>query len=367
MIKDRAQKAHVLRLCVSKGWLPQLEVEVEPTTRIDRSRNLLTDVDVLAVSNSALAQHERFLFDCKSGIKESGIGRAFWLRGVMARVGAKHGFVVLPEKAKILHDHRISAADMSISILHDTELASFGASIGGDVHENRSVSGSLDAWEAYLAIPQKYPPLAEYASFARSGFWMLKDAGERCRRIISRLRAIRSELNPSKAEHLAMFGDAVCLFLVAVSELAAKALLVLLSPASKDEFSLTVLAILYGGQDNVDAAHKLRRIASAAPEGEEISIFPELTRFEQLVRELMQAPLDGLPAALLAREIAFSSLQTELASEDFQVSIVRSARFSPKFLLLASEYLQRAARLPPEFSAEYSKVALHLLSTSART
>jgi hypothetical protein len=366
MIKDRAQKAHALRLCVSKGWLPQLEVEVEPTTRIDRSRNLLTDIDVLAVSNSALAQHERFLFDCKSGAKESGIGRAFWLRGVMTRVGAKYGFVVLPEKARILHDHRISAADMSISILHDSELTSFGASIGGDVNENGSLTGTLEAWEAYLSISQKYPQFAEYASFARSGFWMLKDAGERCRRIVSRLRAIRAELDPSKREHLAMFGDAVCLFLIAVSELAAKALLVLLSPASKEEFSLTVLAILYGGQDNVDAAHKLRRIASATPEGEEISIFPELSRFEQLVRELMQAPLDGLPAALLVREVAFSDLQTGQPSNDFQASIVRSARYSPKFLLLAAEYLQRAARLPPEFSTKYSEAALRLLSASAR-
>ncbi len=366
MIKDRAQKAHALRLCVSKGWLPQLEVEVEPTTKLDRSRNLLTDIDVLAVSASALAQHERFLFDCKSSVKESGIGRAFWLRGVMARVGGKHGFVVLPEKARVIHDHRISAADMSVSLLHDSELASFGASIGGDVNENDSLCGSVDAWEAYLAIPKKYPSVAEYATFARSGFWMLKDAGERCRRMVSRLRAIRAELDPHKAEHLALFGDAVCLFLVAVAELSAKVLLVLPNPVSKEEFSLTVLAILYGGQDNVDAAHKLRRIASAAPEGEEISIFPELMRFEQLVRELMQAPLDGLPAAMLAREIAFSSLQIERSSDDFQVSIARAARFSPKYVLLASEYLQRAARLPAEFSSEYSDAALRLLSEGAR-
>ncbi len=367
MIKDRAQKAHALRLCVSKGWLPQLEVEVEPTTRIDRARNLLTDVDVLAVSVSTLAQHERFLFDCKSGARESGIGRAFWLRGVMARVGAKHGFVVLPEKARILHDHRISAADMSISLLHDSELSAFGSSIGGNVDASDSLSASLEAWEMYLGIPQKYPALAEYASFARSGFWMLRDAGERCRRIVSRLRSVKAEMDPQKVEHFALFGDAVCLFLVAVSELAAKALLVLLSPASKEEFSLTVLAILYGGQDNLDAAQRLRRIASSTPDGEEISIFPELARFEQLVRELMQAPLDGLPAALLAREVAFSSLQTAHGSDAFQAGIARTANFSPKFLLLAAEYLQRAARLPPEFSAEYAQVALTLLSGRTKT
>ncbi|WP_157617975.1 hypothetical protein [Rhodanobacter sp. 115] len=174
MIKDRAQKSLALRLAVSKKWLPQLEVEIEAAQRLDRSRSLLTDVDVLAIAQSSIALHERYAFDCKSGAKESGIGRSFWLRGVMTRIGASYGFVVLPEKIKILHDHRISASDMSISLLHDAELVEFAKSIGGGTDSAGSKVGELEAWESFLSVGSKYPALNEYLLFARSAFSVAK-------------------------------------------------------------------------------------------------------------------------------------------------------------------------------------------------
>jgi hypothetical protein len=363
MLKDRSQKALALRLSISKRWLPQLEVEVEPSRRLDRAKALLTDIDVLSITQSAISGHERIVFDCKSGAKESGIGRSFWLHGVMARVGAKHGFVVLPEKATIVHDHRISAADLNVSLMHDSEVEGFARSIGGTTVNSHSLVGDIDTWEHFLAISLKYPSLAQYLGFSRSGFWMIKDPGERCRRSISRLRAIHSELDPSKPEHMAVFGDAVCLFLVAVSELAGRALLILLRPASKDDFASTVLAMLYGGYENLEAAQKLRRLASGAAEDEKVSIFPELARFEQLIREVMQAPLDALPAAILARELSFEALLQNSSTSQFQATIASEARYSAKFLVLASEYLQKTARLPPEFSEFFTGQALGLSST----
>lgn len=360
MVKDRAQKALALRLSVSKGWLPQLEVEVEPSRRLERSKSLLTDIDVLAIAQSVISGHERFIFDCKSGARESGIGRSFWLHGVMARVGAKHGFVVLPEKAKIVHDHRLSAADLSVSLLHDTELEGFARSIGGTTVGIEAHCADIEVWEKFLAIGTKYPSLGSYTQFARSGFWMIKDSGEKCRRSISRLRAVRSELDPSKPEHLSVFGDALCLFLVAVSELAGKLLLILLRPTSQEEFASTLLAMLYGSYDSLETAQKMRRITSGAGEEESVSIFPELSRFERLIREVIQSPFEALPSALLARELAFEALLGSRSTVAFQTQLVVGARYSPKFVLLAAEYLQKATRLPPEFSSYYSQQAMSI-------
>lgn len=363
MVKDRAQKALALRLCVSKRWLPQLEVEVEPSRRLDRSKSLLTDIDVLAIAQSVISGQERVVFDCKSGAKESGIGRAFWLHGVMARVSAKHGFVVLPEKANIVHDHRVSAADLAVSLLHDSELEGFAQSIGGTTVGIDAHAANIEVWERFLVIGSKFPNLSEYLQFARSGFWMIKDSGEKCRRCVSRLRSIRAELDPSKPEHLAIFGDAICLFLAALSELAGKLLLILLRPASRENFASAVLAMLYGGYDSLETAQKMRRITSGVGEEESVSIFPELPRFEQLIREIMQAPLEGIPAALLARELAFEALEGQASTKPFQMALVVEAKFSPKFLLMAGEYLQKAARLPPEFASYYTDRALSLTST----
>ena len=125
MLKDRAQKAAALRLSLAKRWLPQLEVEIEPAKRIEKAKFLLTDIDVLAVASAQIGGHQRLVFDCKSSARESAISRAFWLHGVMTRSLAIHGFVVLNDKVTVNRDHRVSAADLSVTLLHEGEFEDF--------------------------------------------------------------------------------------------------------------------------------------------------------------------------------------------------------------------------------------------------
>jgi hypothetical protein len=359
MIKDRAQKSTALRLSVSKRWLPQLEVEIEPNCRLEKSKFLLTDIDVMSIAPSPIGSHIRLVFDCKSGGKESAIGRAFWLHGVMTRASATHGFVVLNEKVSINRDHRISASDLAVSLLHESEFEDLAQGMGGTTLATDSAASDIDAWDKFLAVRAKYPTTSDYLNFGRSGYWMIKDPGEQSRKTVARLRAIRTELDPIKPEHLAIFGDALCLFLLALSELANRLFLVLLRPSSQEEFSSSLLAHLYGGYENLEAAQKIRRLTSGVASEDVVSIFPEIERFEQLVREILQAPQQALPASLLARELSFSSL-TEAGITGLQRAVALESPYAPKFVLMAGEYLQKAARLPPEFAAYYSNVAIEL-------
>lgn len=357
MLKDRAQKASALRLCVSKRWLPQLEVEVEPARSFEKAKSPLTDLDVLGVAPAAFGGHVRLVFDCKSGVRESAIGRAFWLHGVMARVSGSHGFVILNDKVSIHRDHRASASDLAVSLLHESEFVDLAKGMGGAIAPSASTLESIEAWDAFLAISRKFPSLEEYCRFSRSSYWMTKDHGEQCRKTLARLRAIRGELDPAKPEHVAVFGDALCLFLLALSELANRLFLVLLRPSSREEFSSSLLAMIYGGYDNLEVAQKVRKLAAGADTEAAINVFPEIEKFEQLVRELLQAPQQVLPTALFARELCLSFLIGAGANR-FQQELAIEAPFSPKFLFMASDYLQRAIRLPPEFSSLYSNAAL---------
>lgn len=363
MLKDRAQKASALRLSVSKRWLPQLEVEIEPSLRVEKPKYLLTDLDVLVVAPSTVGSHVKLVFDCKSGAKESAIGRAFWLNGVIARSRSSHGFVVLNDKVNVTSDHRISAADLNVTLLHESEIETLARGMGATTAPTDSATASIDAWELFLGIKGRYPALSEYCGFASSGYWMLKDPGEQCRKTVARLRAVRSELDPAKPEHLAVFGDALCLFLLALSEMATRLFLVLLQPSSREEYSLSLLALLYGGYENMETAQKIRRLTSGADPDDIVSIFPDMPRFEQLMREVLQAPGQALPSALLARELCFSFL-TKASTSALQIQIARESGYAPKFLLLAADYLQKALKLPPEFSSEYSDKAM-MLSASA--
>lgn len=365
MLKDRAQKSTALRLSVSKRWLPQLEVEIEPTRRLEKSKFLLTDIDVLSVAPSPIGGHIRIVFDCKSGTRESAIGRSFWLHGVMTKASAMHGFVVLNDKVSINRDHRISASDLAVSLLHESEFEDLAQGMGGTTVPMDSVSANIDAWDQFLAMGAKYPTTLEYLNFGRSGYWMIKDPGEQCRKTVAKLRAIRTELDPAKLDHLAIFGDALCLFLLALSELANRLFLVLLRPSSHEEFSSSLLAHLYGGYENLEAAQKIRRLTSRVDSEDVVSIFPEIEKFEQLVREILQAPQQTLIASLLAREMSFSTL-TDSGITRLQRALAVESPYAPKFVLMAGEYLQKAARLPPEFAPHYSNAALELSAAALK-
>lgn len=366
MLKDRAQKASALRLCVSKRWFPQMEVEVEPAKSFEKSKTLLTDLDVLAVAPAPVGPHIRVLFDCKSGERESAIHRAFWLHGVLTRVSGAQGFVILNDKVRIQRDHRVSAADLTVSLVHESEFADLAKGIGGSIAPGHSVSESLEAWEHWLSLPKRHAPLEDYCRFTRSGYWMTKDHGEQCRKVVAKLRAIRGELDPAKPDHVAVFGDALALFLLALSELSNRLFLILLRPTSKEEFSSSLLAMLYGGYDNLEVAQKIRQLLSGTDTEAVSSVFPETGRFEQLVQELLQAPQQVLHAALFARELSLRFLMKAPANR-FQQELALEAPFSPKFIYMASDYLQKALRLPPEFSEIYASAALSLVAHNFAT
>lgn len=364
MLKDRAQKATALKFCVSKRWLPQLEVEVEPNSRLGRSRFLLTDLDVLAITTSPVGMHSKVVFDCKSGIRESAIGRAFWLRGVMSKVGADHGFVILNTKLNLSRDHRISASELEVSLLHDTEFADLAQGFQGSINlqPDYSLTADIESWELFLSLRSMSPVLTEYLSYATSAFWTIKNYGEQCRKTVARLRKLRPELDPSKAAHLSIFGDALCLFLISLSSLANKLFLLLTRPSDAEEFSSALLAAVYGGYENLQSAKKIRQLTTGQAD-DSVSIFPDVERFEQLVREVIQAPQQALPAALLAREVGFAYLRG-VVETGVQADIANESPYAPKFILLAAEYLQRATKLPPEFAAAYVNRMLPLMSRS---
>lgn len=366
MMKDRAQKASALRLSTSRGWLPHLEVNIESSQRFERTKFLLTDVDVLSVSQSSIGSQQRIVFDCKSGARESAIGRAFWLHGVMTRVVATHGFVVLNDRVAINRDHRISAADLNVSLVRESELPDLARAFGGSTEDGGAFSSDIGIWEQFLDIGQKYSFSLPLTDFARSGYWITKDAGEQVRKTVAKLRAIQGELDPAKLEHLALFGDAMCLFLLALSSLANRLFLVLLRPMNESEFSASLMSALYGGNDNLEFAQRIRRITSGNEASDEsFEIFPEAKRLEHLVREMLQAPHQGISFSLLAREFAFGALSGGTPGT-YQRRLAEHSPYAPKIVLMASEYLQKAARLPPEFSKFFSDKSLQLLSGDER-
>lgn len=367
MLKDRAQKAQALRLCVSKSWMPQLEVNIEPSKRLEKTKYLLTDLDVLAVARNPIGAMTRMVFDCKSGQRESPIGRTFWLKGVMSKVGASHGFIFLNDRINISRDHRASAAELLVTLVRESEVSTLDRGLGGNQLPTDSPIADIDAWEKLFSIEQKYPKLIDFTSFTRSTYWMLKDPGEQCRKCVGKLRAIHTELDPSKSEHVAIFGEALALFILAIGQLTNRLFLMLIRPLTEEEFTTMLLALLYGGYDNLEVAQKIRRITAGAAIDDQVDIFPEMKKFEHLIHEMLQAPSQALEAAIAVRDVSLSALVGSPTSTLFE-HIVSTNQYSAKFIILAADYLQRSARVPTEFKSHYSDVTFKTASVAlART
>jgi hypothetical protein len=66
-----------------------------------------------------------------------------------------------------------------------------------------------------------------------------------------------------------------------------------------------------------------------------------------------------LTAALLARELGFCYL-VGAGENHYQHELQHEAPHASKFILVASDYLRRAARLPSEFTSLFSDRALKL-------
>ncbi len=346
--------------------MPQPEVDIEPSKRLEKTKYLLTDLDVLAIARTPIGGMTRIVFDCKSGPRESPIGRTFWLKGVMSKVGASHGFIFLNDSIKISRDHRASADELSVTLLGESEVPALHKGLGGRTFSENAPIAEIEIWEQFFAIEQKFPALSDYTSFSRSTFWMLKDPGEQCRKCVGRLRAIQAELDPSKPEHMAIFGDALALFLLAIAEITNRLFLVLIRPVSQDEFTTTLLALLYGGYDNLEVAQKIRRLTAGAAADSQVDIFPEMKRFEHLIREMLEAPFEALDAAIATRDLSLSSLVGAPPSQLF-TQIVGDRPYTTKFIVLAAEYLQKATRTPVEFRNHFVNITIATASAALKS
>lgn len=365
MILDRAQKASVLQLCVSKRWLPQLEVDVESKVRTEKGKYLLTDIDVLVFVPQAISGFERVIFDCKSGRRESAINRSFWLRGLMDKIGADQGFIILNDKLNVNRDHRISASELRVSLIQENEFEIFSNSLGGSVKKLDAASAEIDLWEKFVIVNGRYAGLQSYLEFSKASYWMSRDPGEQCRKTVAKLRAIKDELDPKKDEHLALFADAICLFLLSLSQLTLKIFLSFLRPASQAEFSETLLSVIYGGYESLDTAQKFRRLGLNLGADESVSVFPEMERLELLAREMLQSPPQALSSALLAREICLGALASG-SPTNFARTLAMEQPYSAKYCLLAAEYLCKACKLPRDFGAHFSDIFLSLLQVKSK-
>jgi hypothetical protein len=360
MMQDRDQKHKALKLCVANRWFPQLEVDVQPVRAIRVKAPLVTDLDVFASMPNVFRGFQTLVFDCKTKAKESPVNRSLWLRGVLDRLNADQGFCILRKEA-IQLDHRMLATRLGIILLAEDEFDLYAAATSMAYKGIASNTSDIDLWDKFFAIPSAYPKLQEGLVFIRSAYWMIDDPAEACRKTLATLRALNSELDPAKPEHLAIFLDFAALFARSLAVVVSNIFKAYLHPANQVELSEALLTMLYGGHEAYEHRNQLYKRVKYQNKGTtpmDLSL-PEWERFLILTRQLLDAPAESQRVPLILREVGFGILNRG-SSFPFASSLCTESPQAARFALMVPDYLARAAKLPPEFGQASETVLLPL-------
>jgi hypothetical protein len=363
MLADRSQKALALKYVISRRWLPQLELEVSSFVTIGKSPLPITDIDVFAAIPDENRGFSNMVIDCKTKKGESPINRALWQRGLMERVDAERGICVLRARA-IEADHRYTAARAGVTLLTESELEIYIRAMSPTLDMTEGPLTDIALWEEYFSIAAKYPALSPAILFSRSNFWMSDGEVEACTKAISLIRTLRPELDPAKPEHLAVVADVAALFSHALARVITSIFAAYLQPAHKDELSTALNYLLYGGRSSYEHRNRIKKLlASLGKEEGRVSdlALPQWTRLVELVRQMLDAPVEATKTPLILREMAWTFLAGSSCSA-LSKSLAAESRQGARFAVLSTDYLCRAAELPPEFNKE---IGDRLLSASS--
>lgn len=368
-LKDRDQKEAALQFCLSRDWFPQVEVDVYPIRQVSRRASAQTDIDVFALIPASFGGFSRHVFDCKTKAKESPINRVFWMHGLMKQLNASTGTCIL-KKESIEVDHRLTAFDLGISLVGESEFSEWSSCLGGAKAaptESISFAEKFEYWEDLLDADRRNPNLSEAVLFLRSGFWQVKDEAEAARKCIFLLKSIRGEIDPNKSEQVALTVYLAALFATALASLAHRLFSMFVLPKDQTVYEDALRVSLYGGRDAYEQRSSIYRLLVKARghEDPEALGVPGWDSFSKIVRQMMEGPIEATFCAHILQETSFAILGSHPKVNSPRAKRISiSKKRSAQYALNLSSYLFRATKLPPEIENSVSIMLLDLISES---
>jgi len=363
MIKDRRQKADALNYIVSRLWFPQLELEICPSSATSYKNKSITDIDVLAMVTDDFLGYRSFIIDCKTRKNESPINRALWLRGLMDRFGAERGMCII--KKNIERDHRITAMELGIQLLHEDDFINYTNTCKGKIDTSKSCLANIDNWDKFSDLEKIHLQLEPAIKFSKATYWSCQSSADAVRRSIAALMQVKKELDPEKNDHIAITIDITSLFLLALNRMSMKIFTSFFQPKNKEDLEHPLLMLIYGGRETYRLLNHYRKMVRVGTETVKDDLKPpEWNKFIQLTRHILDDPLESLKAPVLLREIAMAYLSNQ-QDLSFAKELIKTHPQTAKFALLSVEYLTRASGLPTDFEKKITNLLLQIQSSNS--
>lgn len=353
--KDIHQKESAIRFCVLTGSLPFLEVNVENRRELSDTSTVITDIDVLGVFVDASGTSRRIIFDCKTLGKTSPINRAFWAAGLMRYVLCDEAFVILRKKAS--EAHRLSAKDINVHLFSEKQFSNFSESYSLDFNSDYCYSTNIDNWITHASIYNN-SGFEKFGQFLNSEIPLESDSSRGIKRLLSALCKGQGEFNPDKEVHSAIFYHVVMVFSYLMAKAVHELKTIIDFDAKKEDFEKLLRFYIWGGREAFSQKQKMTKLFASANTSM-ASTDPELREWElfvELVRKLLDSPVDVFKCCFPLREISFrNTIIKDEAKDLYLAKSIASNNRIRQFATSQAKYLIKAAQLPSEFESNLSK------------
>jgi hypothetical protein len=355
MIKDTHQKIKAVRYCVALGFVPHMEVVVRFLADTSDSPCDLTDIDVLGIMPGAEAPSLRIIFDCKTLNKISPINRAFWAKGLMAVTHSSEAFVILGKPA--IEAHRLAGNSFGVRLFSEPMFDKFATSASPHYLVANSYIENIDGWVKLADIRRNYPALSELLAFLNSTALLQLNGNQGVRNLMSHMRQVSGEMDPSKDLHRSVFKLALAQFSIFVNEMVRDFHNIFDSEADKAQFERTLRYYIWGGKDNYDLRQRLNTALKATRGVTETEPFefPAWDRFVAYFRGCLDSPLSVSSTCLPIKDMAFRELTSPVADIDRRLATrLKANNRVRQFALAAVSYFCDASRVPRDFREFFS-------------
>lgn len=350
MIKDTQQKIKAIRYCVSLGFVPHMEVVVRFIADTSDSPCDLTDIDVIGILPGAENPSLRVIFDCKTLNKMSPINRAFWAKGLMAVTNSSEAFVILSKQP--IDAHRLAGNSFGVRLFSESLFDKFASSASSNYLVPNSYLENINSWGKFYDIKKNYPLLGDLIGFLSSTALLQNSGTQGMRSLMSHMRYIAGELDPSKNLHRVIFKLAIAQFSVFANEMVRDFHNIFDPQSDKYQFEKTLRYYIWGGKENYDLRQKLNnaiKIARGVVDAEPFE-FPAWGKFIDYFRNCLDSPLSLSATCLPLKDMAFR----DLSVPDIDIDRRLSSRLKVnnrirQFSVAAASYFCDANKLPREF------------------
>lgn len=355
MIKDTQQKIKAVRYCVALGFVPHMEVVVRFVADTSESPCDLTDIDVLGIMPGAEAPSLRVIFDCKTLNKMSPINRAFWAKGLMAVTHSSEAFVILGKPA--IEAHRLAGNSFGVRLFSEPLFDKYATSASPNYLVANSYIENIDSWAKLADVRRNYPALNDLLTYLNSTALLQLSGTQGIRSLMSNMRHISGEMDPSKDSHRSVYKLALAQFNIFVNEMARDFHNIFDPQADKSQFERTLRYYIWGGKENYELRQRLNialKSARGVTETEPFE-FPAWDRFVEYFRGCLDSPLSLSATCLPIKDMAFRELTSPVPDIDRRLADrLKANNRVRQFTLAAVSYFSEASKVPREFREAFS-------------